>query len=116
MNTALFFRKCENEKEYLYLASNCYYMGEEEEFEIVTTIILNPDEYKFFINNFLVDNKYIEKITEQLYHDDTGKLHCAYVTDGSCNGYLVYPSGFNYARYISYYPNEKKYIKGDQNV
>ena len=103
---ALFFRKCSNAGEYFRLSDKYPDFGSELEFEIVKTITLDPDDFFHFKNNFLVDDERIAKITKDLYMDESDKVHCAYVTDGSPGGFLVYPSGFNYARYVAYYVAE----------
>ena len=113
MSKALFFRKCSNEEEYLRLSDNHPDLGSELEFEVVATIILNPDEYFYFKNNFLKDDENIKKITKELYMDEHDKVYCAYVTDGCYGGYLVYPSGYNYARYVARYFGDKKFLKGE---
>ena len=116
MRKALFLRKCSNEEEYFNTITDNNFLGNELEFEIVVTIVLNSDEYDYFKNNFLVDDKNIKKVTNDLYIDKNGIVHCAYVTDGSYSGYLVYPSGYNYARYVAFHHEEIKYLKGEKNV
>lgn len=116
MSKALFFRKCSNEQEYLKLSNDYPYLGNNLEFEVVATILLTPDEYFNFKNNFLVDSDNIKKITKKLYMDENDKVYCAYVTDGCYGGYLVYPSGYNYARYVARYFGDNEYLKGEKNV
>ena len=113
MSKALFFRKCSNEQEYLKLANDYPYLGNELEFEVVVTILLTSEEYFNFKNNFLSDNDNIKKVTKELYMDETDKVYCAYVTDGCFGGYLVYSSGYNYARYVARYFGDKYYLKGE---
>ena len=113
MSKALFFRKCSNEQEYLKLADNYPYLGNELELEVVATILLTSEEYFNFKNNFLNDDENIKKITKELYMDESDKVYCAFVTDGNFDGYLVYPSGYNYARYVAHYHCDKKYLKGE---
>lgn len=103
---ALFFRKCPCDTEYFKLSNMYPDFGNELEYEIVETIKLSPDEYSHFKSNFLEDDERIAKITNNLYMDSNDKVYCALVTDGNTNGFLVYPSGFNYARYVAYYNYE----------
>ncbi len=100
---ALFFRKCSNAGEYFRLSDKYPGFGSELEFEIVKTITLTPEEYVHFKQTFLYDNENIAKITNELYMDESDKVYCAFVTDGNPGGFLVYPSGYNYARYVAYY-------------
>ena len=113
MDSALFYRKCANADEYFRLATNYPDLGSELHFIIDFTFVLSTDEYKHFTDGFLWDNDDIKKITKNLFMDKSDIVHCAYFTVDGSRGFLVYPSGYNYARYIAYYESNKKIIKGD---
>lgn len=103
MNKALFFRKCiskkDLEKHYTFLSE----FGQELEYKIVKTIILNEFDYKVFINNFLLDYDYIDKEKNKTYMDNYDCIHCLLIKNKDENGILVYPSGYSYARYTAFY-------------
>lgn len=108
MDTALFYRKCSNSKEYFKLANNYPYLGSKLHFIIEYTIILKQEEYDKFLNEFLHDNARIKKITNNLYMDDSDTIHCAFFTSDGNSGFLIYPSGYNYARYVAFYDLKSK--------
>ena len=113
METALFFRKCPNQNEYFKLANNYPDLGSNLNFKIEITVILSKSEYENFANNFLVDNDVIIKNNESLFMDDFDLVHCAYFTIDGSFGFLVYPSGFSYARYVAYYQSNQIIRKGE---
>lgn len=103
METALFFRKCPNESEYFKLAKHYSHLGNRLKFKILQTIKLSNDEYSNFKSNFLKDNNVIIKITNDLYFDENDCVHCAFFTEDEKSGFLVYSSGYDYARYVAYH-------------
>lgn len=103
METALFFRKCPNSDEYFKLAKCYSHLGSNLNFKILKTIKLSHDDYSDFKTNFLKDNNDIIKMTNDLYMDDNDCVHCAFFTEDEISGFLVYSSGYGYARYIAYY-------------
>lgn len=108
MESALFFRKCPNESEYFKLSNNYPYLGSNLNFEILKTIQLSHDDYCNFKNNFLKDNDVIMGITKDLYMDDNDCVHCAFFTEDGNSGFLVYSSGFDYARYVAYHQQKER--------
>lgn len=99
---ALFFRKCPSDAEYNNLACKYPDYGQELEYRVINIIkYLEYDDYLKFINNFLVDDDNIKNITSNLYMDEQDVVHCALFTWKNEEGYLVYPSGYNYARYVA---------------
>ena len=108
MSRALFFRKCSNSKEYFHLSKKHPEYGTEMEFEITHTIHLSTDDFFKFQNNFLEDNNKIKAVTKELFINSQGIVQCLFVTDGNPGGFLIYPSGYNYARYVAYYVPTKK--------
>lgn len=116
MDSALFYRKCTNSNEYFKLANYYPDLGSKLKFTISHTIILTSDEYNNFVNNFLWDNDTIKNITKDLYMDEMDIVHCAFFTVDGSHGFLVYPSGYNYARYVAYYKLTKKILKGEEYV
>ncbi len=113
METALFFRKCPNQDEYFKLANNYPDLGSNLNFKIEVTVVLSKNDYDEFTSHFLADNDVIIKNNENLFMDDMDLVHCAYFTIDGSFGFLVYPSGFSYARYVAYYQSNKKIMKGD---
>ena len=111
MNKALFYRKCSTAEEYFKLFHSCPDLGFEMNFIIAKTIILSDEEYTIFINNFLCDNLNIEKITNELFIDETDCVHCGFFTVDGLSGFLVYPSGYKYARYVAFYHSKEPYRK-----
>ena len=113
MESALFFRKCPNQDEYFKLANTYPDLGAKLNFEIELTVILSKNDYNEFVNNFLSDNDVIIKNREALFMDESDLVHCAYFTIDGNYGFLVYPSGFSYARYVAFYKLNKAIKKGD---
>lgn len=108
MKTALFFRKCTNESEYFKLSKYYSHLGNNLTFKILKTIKLSQNDYSDFKNNFLNDNDIIMQITNDLYIDGNDCVHCAFFTEDEKSGFLVYTSGYNYARYVAYYQIEER--------
>lgn len=101
---ALFFRKCSCADEYMKLFNQYPYYGQELNFEIVKTINLkDQNEYDSFTNNFLADNEEIKKMKDCLFIDNNDCVHCAFFTLDGNSGFLVYSSGYDYARYVAFY-------------
>lgn len=99
---ALFFRKCSDYIEYDKLAKNYSYLGQELEYKIKKIVkFMTYEEYKKFISNFLDDDLSIKLITKELFMDKNDIVHCALFTWKNEEGFLVYPSGYNYARYVA---------------
>lgn len=99
---ALFFRKCANSKEYDKLSNIHPELGQELNFKIVKIVkFMTYDEYINFTSNFLVDDLSIKLITKELYMDEFDTVYCALFTWKNEEGFLVYPSGYNYARYVA---------------
>ena len=74
---------------------------------------LTFDEYKKFTSDFLCDDLSIKIITKDLFIDNNDKVHCALFTWKDEEGILVYPSGYNYARYVARWNYKMGY--GDEN-
>lgn len=99
---ALFFRKCKCDSEYNNLFSKYPDYGQELEYKVVNVIkFIKHEEYLKFISNFLADDENIKSIAADLYMDNNDVVHCALFTWKNKEGYLVYPSGYNYARYVA---------------
>ena len=112
METALFFRKCPNQDEYFKLANNYPDFGNNLNFVIDTTVVLTESDYQEFTSNFLTDNEVIIKIKNELFMDENDLVHCAYFTIDGSYGFLVYSSGYDYARYVAYYESGFRIKKG----
>lgn len=112
METALFFRKCSNQSEYFKLANNYPDLGSNLNFIIDTTVVLSENDYQEFTSDFLTDNEIIIKIKNELFMDENNLVHCAYFTIDGSYGFLVYSSGFDYARYVAYYEARFRIKKG----
>lgn len=103
MDTALFFRKCNNSDQLKFLTEQLQDFGNEFTYEIVKTIVLDPMDFIEFKNDFLIDRDYISNITKELYMDEFDNVHCLLITNSKGNEkYLVYPSGYSYARYVAW--------------
>jgi len=113
MKSALFFRKCPNQDEYFKLSNNYPYLGSELKFVIDTTILLSKNDYNEFTSHFLKDNDVIMKIKNELFMDENDLVHCAYFTIDGSYGFLVYSSGYDYAKYVAFYQSNFKITKGD---
>lgn len=111
---ALFFRKCPNQSKYIKLSSEYPELGQKLDFKVINIIkFLEYDNYLEFVNNFFKDDENIKKITSNLYMDSNDKVYCALFTWRNEEGYLVYPCGYNYARYVAKWNNKMGY--GDKN-
>ena len=106
MNKALFFRKCPNAKDYQFRASKFPAFGQELNYNIFKTIILSKDKYDLVINGFLYDNKDVMKYTDNLTMDDSDTVNCLLFTCDKKSGYLVYPAGYDYCRYVAYWEDK----------
>jgi hypothetical protein len=40
--------------------------------------------------------------------DSNDSVNCLFITNNNITGYLVYPAGHDYARYVAYYDNSNK--------
>ena len=116
MESALFFRKCPNKNDYFKLANNYPDLGSKLNFKIEITVVLSEYEYEEFTNNFLKDNDVLINNKDSLFMDEFDLVHCAYFTIDGVNGFLVYPSGFSYARYVAFYQLGQIIMKGDKDV
>ncbi|MBQ9072164.1 MAG: hypothetical protein IJY25_03295 [Bacilli bacterium] len=105
MKTALFFKKCLNKSDYFNRYNNLKSYGQILEYKIVQTIVMTPKEYNDLTSNFLIKNKYIIKYLNQLIMDSNDCVFCLFFTTNNRDGFLVYPSGYNYCRYIAYINN-----------
>lgn len=102
MTSALFFRKCHNSEELKFLTNQLSDFGQTLNFVIEKVVKLDIDSFFKFRNNFLQDQDYISNIKDLLFMDENDCVHCALITDtiqSEC--YLIYPSGYDYARYIA---------------
>jgi hypothetical protein len=102
MNTALFFRKCSNIDELKYNIEHLENFGQTLEYEIIKTFRLNKNDYDIFVSNFLKDSIIIKKVKDKLFIDNNDKIHCVFITYDNNNGVLVYPAGYDYARYVAF--------------
>lgn len=103
MSKALFFRKCPNAEDYQYRAINFPSFGQELNYIIYKTITLSKEKYDSVINGFLYDNKDVMKYTDNLTMDDSDTVNCLLFTYDNKSGYLVYPAGYSYCRYVAYW-------------
>lgn len=110
MTKALFYRKCPNASYYKKLSTNSPQLGQELEYKIVWLIKCDFEQYQDFCSNFLKDDPILKKIKEKLTMDENDVVSVALVTYNHREGWLVYPSGFDYARYVA------KWDGGDKNV
>lgn len=101
MREALFFRKCYNLNELKHLSGNLSSYGQILKYNVISTIQLNNFEYNNFINNFLFDNDHIKHNKDNLTMDDFDCVNCILFTNNMIEGILVYPAGYNYARYVA---------------
>lgn len=101
MEKALFFRKCSNCNEYNYLSKKLPSFGQLIDYEIIAIVQLEEIEYSNFTHNFLTDNNHIEKLKDRATMNERDCVSCILFTSNLKEGFLVYPSGYNYARYIA---------------
>lgn len=106
MNKALFFRKCPNAEDYQFRANKFPAFGQELNYNIFKTIVLSKDKYDLVINGFLYDNKDVMKYTDNLTMDDSDTVNCLLFTCDKKSGYLVYPAGYDYCRYVAYWEDK----------
>ena len=83
------------------------------EYKVVHIIKANKNSYEKFVSKFLDDDIIIKKITDKLFIDETGCVHVALITQDYNSGFLIYPSGYSYARYVAFWSKDKD---GDYNV
>ena len=105
MRTALFFRKCLNYNDYFNRCNCLKSFGQVLEYKIIKTILLTQPEYNKLTSNFLIDNKHIIKHLDQLIMDSNDCVYCLFFTVNNHEGFLVYPAGYNYCRYVAYINN-----------
>lgn len=108
MNKALFFRKCYNDLEHQKNRTFLKEYGHTLDYEIIKIINLSAKEYAVFINDFFRENEYIENYKNDLVIDENDKVNCLLFTKNNKEGYIVYSSGYKYARYVAYWTNNKK--------
>lgn len=101
MAKALFFRKCATKKDLIWYSNVLHTFGQELEYRIVETIILNRSDYNKFTNNFLMYSDFIEKSKDKFFMDETDTVYCLLVKSNDNSGILVYPAGYSYARYVA---------------
>lgn len=111
MKKGLFFRKCVNANNYFDLCKNYPSYGSELEYKVVKVIQTN--NYEKFISNFLKDDIIIKNVTHELFMDENDCVHVALITKDYNSGFLIYPAGYNYARYVAFWSKDKD---GDYNV
>lgn len=103
MKQALFFRKCFDSNEYFYKSSKMSDFGNYLYFNIYKIIKLSDSAYNNFINNFMNDQSFISNNKDKLIMHDDDSVECLFITNNNYSGFLVYPSGYNYARYVAFY-------------
>ena len=75
---------------------------------IMKVIELPTEEYLHFTTNLMDDFDFIEQNLELMYESAGGVWHCIYVKEVGANaGMLVESEGYGYARYASFYSEEK---------
>jgi len=76
---------------------------------VITRVIELPtDEYLNFTANLPDDYDFIKQNLELMYESADGVWHCIYVKEiGSNAGVLLESEGYDYARYASFYSEEK---------
>ncbi len=105
---ALFYRKCSNSKEYEKLSIYYKDYGQLLNFKIFCILKLSKRAYQDFCNNFLKNRDYISSNKNFLIMDSNDLVNCLFITNNNITGYLVYPAGHDYARYVAYYDNSNK--------
>ena len=108
MNKALFLRKCFNNDEYQKNIKHLQDCGQLLKYRIVGTVKLSGNNYKDFTNNFYKDNSFIKVFKDMLIIDDNNIVNCLLFTFDEQEGYLVYSSGYNYARYVAHWKSEQQ--------
>ena len=109
MRKAIFFRKCINANDYLSLLIDEPILGQEMNYKIVWIIKCDLEQYQKFQDDFLKDDPIIKKIKSKLYIEDNC-VHVALCTYDYKEGWLIYPSGYNYARYIAKWDGGDKIV------
>ena len=104
---ATFFRKCANEKDFSLMSNQFNLLGDEAEYVIEKKIILSADDYDLFKNGFLYDNINIINNLDLMFIDNSKTIHCLLFTHDNKSGFLVYSSGYNYARYVAKWESEE---------
>lgn len=110
MKKALFFRKCCNDNDYFMRIKNYSDLGNIASYKIYKTIKLTENDYFLFVNDFYKEQDFIIKHKEHLTIDSDDSINCLFITYNNITGFLVYPSGYNYSRYVAYING------GDDNV
>ena len=102
MNSALFFRKCSGTEELNYMNEHLPLLGEELYYHVIKKIKLNDRDFNNFKSDFFKDRKYIKDVANNLVFTPSGIVKCLLITNLSeSERYLVYSSGYSYARYVA---------------
>lgn len=106
MSTSYFLRKAVDLEEVwdVYFANKGKTKG--QSFIVEKVIELNLQDFDQFSNNLLDDYDFIRDNMDIMYIDKEDVRHCLLVkTQEAKDGYLIDSQGYDYARYIAYYPN-----------
>lgn len=102
MEKAYFYRKAENIKEYDNVILKYKEYTDYLSFKIAKEILLNEEQYKNFINNFIKEQKFIKDNINLMTMDNNDVVSCLLVCSKNYNfGILIYSAGYGYARYVA---------------
>ena len=82
---------------------------------VVTVVhMLSHEDFEVFSDSLLEDYPFIAERAKELGADVLGRCCCLLILDeDEDDGILVHSSGYNYARYTSYYSNAKTILKNE---
>lgn len=109
-NEAVFYQKCTDYHDYDMRYGIFGSIETKNSFNIIKTIVMNKKEYKDFIEHFLYYWDFLNEIKGLPYISEDKIVNCILVTENNSDGFLVYTSGFPYARYVA------RWNGGDCNV
>ncbi|MDD2518709.1 MAG: hypothetical protein PHG18_02345 [Bacilli bacterium] len=102
MKKAYFYRKAESIKEYDNVILKYKEYTDYLSFKIAKKILLNEEQYKNFINNFMKEQKFIKDNINLMTMDNNDNVSCLLIYCKNYNyGILVYSAGYGYPRYIA---------------
>ena len=75
----------------------------QDEFIIEKEVLLDNDEFYYFLENPLLDYIFIKDNIDVMYIDEENVWHAIFVTtEDSEFGVLIQSDGYSYCRYVSY--------------
>ena len=89
-------------------------VGNVDAFAVTAVHTLSHEDFEAFSDTLLERKDFIAERAKELRVDEMGRCCCLLVLDEEENdGILVHSTGYDYARYTSYYPNAKTHLKNE---